>query len=774
MDSNQIGIWEWDPNSLDLVCNDAMFALYGVRREDFSGAYEAWSTCLHRDDRAATEAALQAAVAGTGSYQPSFRVVWPDGQVRHIKGHAHVVRNADGVAIRVIGTNWDDGDYANAQRKLKFIDSAVSHCHTAFFWLDEEARIIDANDFACRDAGYTREELVGQEITLLNRNFDHQAWRERISEANRMLPRSFQARHRRKDGTEIPVEITSQYIGSDEGGYMFAFAQDITERLLAETRQAELESRLVGVHLLLESVVEHMPFAVFLKSAADLKLVLVNAYAERLFGLSREELLGKTNYDFWPTDQGDALTAADRQVLASNQVLEIPEEMVSAAGQETRFVRTWKVGLRSDSGEATHLLGISTDITDRVLSTRRQAELEAQLHQSQKMEAIGTLAGGIAHDFNNALATILGNAELARQDAAGNAGVQESLVEIQRAGSRARELVRQILAFSRRQPTDRVGLDLGPLLAETMRRLLRATAPARLDLQFHAAPDLPPVLGNAAQIEQVLINLVTNAIQALAGGAGSIEVTLDTVEPAADLLHRDADLRRLHEQHPGRAARLRITDTGPGMQAKVLERIFEPFFTTKPVGEGTGLGLSVVHGIVRAHEGVIRAVSEPGTGTTFTIYLPVTQQSAEAAPEVAIASPGDGKASGGQHHVLCIDDDASVLSLIERLLQRQGCRVSAYNDPRDALAALRADPTVFDLVLTDHNMPGLSGLQLAQAVHGLRADLPVVLASGYVDQTLKDAALAAGVQTVLFKADDLGAYCAAVQQLLGGRSAALH
>ncbi len=277
--------------------------------------------------------------------------------------------------------------------------------------------------------------------------------------------------------------------------------------------------------------------------------------------------------------------------------------------------------VKSDDGAVTHYVGAHTDITASKQAEAARASLEVQLRESQKLEAIGTLAGGIAHDFNNIIATILGNAELARQDAHANPLALESLEEISKAGRRARDLVQQILSFSRRQPIERKLAALAPILAESV-RLLRAALPARLIIEVHCDADAPPVLADATQIQQLVINLCTNAMQAMRSGPGRIGIRLDTVMLDAALADTYPALRALQERHPVRVVRLAVSDNGPGMDAATIARIFEPFFTTKAVGEGTGLGLSVVHGIVQTHGGGITVDSQPGTGSTFTIYLP--------------------------------------------------------------------------------------------------------------------------------------------------------
>ena len=429
------------------------------------------------------------------------------------------------------------------------------------------------------------------------------------------------------------------------------------------------------------------------------------------------------------------------------------------------FVEDRALVVRNAAGQPVRMLGAMQEVSEQKQAEAAHTLLEMQLRESQKMEAIGTLAGGIAHDFNNILATILGNTELARQDLGNNPRALESLEEIRKAGSRARDLVQQILSFSRRQPTDRQPTALGPVVEESA-RLLRATLPARLILRTHCDADVPPVLADATQMQQALINLVNNAVQAMRGEPMRIGIRLDTTMLDGELAGTNVALRALHENHPGRTVRLAVSDDGPGMDAATLGRIFEPFFTTKPVDEGTGLGLSVVHGIVKSHEGAIVVDSEPGLGATFTIYLPAAEGTAEVPVlvPIAVADAASPSESAGRH-ILYIDDDESLVFLVSRLLERRGLRISGFTDQREALNLLRADPTAFDLVVTDYNMPGMSGLEVAREVRTIRADLPVAVASGFIDETLRAQAEGAGVRELIFKASAVEELCEAFVRL---------
>lgn len=359
----------------------------------------------------------------------------------------------------------------------------------------------------------------------------------------------------------------------------------------------------------------------------------------------------------------------------------------------------------------------------RLLSDERR-ELEAQLRHAQKTEAVGALAGGIAHDFNNLLATIVANLELARMDVEAPHPAIESLDAIGVAAERARQLVQQILAFSRRSPPMPTVVAPRALVEETV-RLLRATVPKGIAITTVVADDVPDVFVDSTQIHQVLLNLGINAWHAIERGFGTIAVRVDGVSLA------EGDVG--HGALPsGRYARLVVQDDGRGMSQETLDRVFEPFFTTKAAGRGSGLGLSVVRGIVTDHGGAVAVASVPGVGTTVTVLLPESR-----GPRTEGAGHAD-PARMGAGRVGFLDDEPAMTVAARRLLTLLGYAATVYESPDALLGALRADPSRFDVIVTDCNMPGMSGLDVARAVTRLRADLPVVLISGFADRTEDD------------------------------------
>lgn len=384
-------------------------------------------------------------------------------------------------------------------------------------------------------------------------------------------------------------------------------------------------------------------------------------------------------------------------------------------------------------------LDLERDMRRRIAAEQEHAALEAGLREAQKMESLGTLAGGIAHDFNNLLAAMLGNTSLARMNLAFPDKVRHHLDQVDRAGARAKELVKQILSFSRKQPQQFVVQSMRAVVVEAL-SLLRSTLPAGVDLVV-TIPDAAPTYVNVdgGQISQVLMNLCTNAWHATSGMAPRIEVALD--ELVLDAGQAPAGLAA------GPYVRLQVKDNGHGMDAGTQARIFEPFFTTKPAGQGTGLGLAVVHGIVKTHGGAITVESALSGGTTFTVYLPAVVPHALPVVEAPAPVPADGLG----RHVMYVDDYDAMGELVSEVLRTAGYRVTLHTRGEDALADLRAATEAFDLVITDQNMPGMAGTELARQVRLIRPALPVIISSGYISEELRARAREVGVPEVIDK-----------------------
>jgi signal transduction histidine kinase/DNA-binding response OmpR family regulator len=386
------------------------------------------------------------------------------------------------------------------------------------------------------------------------------------------------------------------------------------------------------------------------------------------------------------------------------------------------------------------------DITER-------RKLEAQFRQAQKMESIGMLAGGIAHDFNNILSAILGNLYLVKMEAENHPELSEHVDNLFQATQRATDLVNQILTFSRQNKQEREPLRLNRVVQEAL-KLLRSSVPTTIRIQTDLK-ETPTVLANPTAIHQVVMNLGTNAWHAMREKPGTLKVEMGVMDVDADFAGAHPGL------YPGRYVRLSMSDTGHGMDAATIERIFEPFFTTKSVGDGTGLGLAVVLGIMQNHDGVINVYSELGVGTTFHLYFPVFET------ETAPVEPVSGPIPRGQgEHILFVDDEEALARVGTRMLERLGYKVTTKTSAAEAVAAVRDEPDVYDLVITDLTMPGMDGLKLGGQLLQIRPGLPIILTTGYSGAMTEDSTRELGFRELLAKPTTARALGEAVHRAL--------
>ncbi len=544
--------------------------------------------------------------------------------------------------------------------------------------------------------------------------------------------------------------------------------REVSRRQVAE---AEMRQQSEWLETVLQGVTEGVV-------ATDLNglVLFMNQVAADLTGAPRALSLGRSLKDVVQWADNDALTpqaAIARALKQGARDVRLEKVRLQHRDGLDEWVQVSVSVLQNEAGGRSGAVMVLRSLAEEIKAEAQRRSLELQLRESQKMEALGTMAGGIAHDFNNIVAAILGNVELALGDVPSGSAGAVSLQEIRKAGRRARDLVQQILAFGRRQSNQRSVVRLHALLTEA-ESMLRAAVPPGAQLLIDARPDLPPLMANATQIEQVLLNLVGNALQALNGRPeGRVSVSArawhgDIGPPAP------GELQVLPPcGWPCHGVCLVVQDNGSGMDAATLSRIFEPFFTTKPVGQGTGLGLAVVHGILAEHGAVLRVASAPGAGTTFSLWLPAAQAAQALQQDLAAhIDPTDVPTPSAPHpvsRILYVDDDESMAFLVRRFLERNGYQVHTCETPMDALQALAAGADRFDLCITDHNMPGMSGLDLAAAMqaHGYR--LPVVIASGFISEDLRTRSAEIGVAELLHKPDTVEELCRSIERVLTAR-----
>ncbi len=604
---------------------------------------------------------------------------------------------------------------------------------------------------SCGTAAYRRERVFVDDITvdplwsdfpdLVRMSGMRACWSSPIFDPRHQLLGTF-AIYTREPGR--PTEKQIQQIG--EATHTAAIC---ISRIRAEQSLRQSESRF-------RALVERTEVIVWEFDPAINAMTYVSPQASRL-GYPMEDWL---HPGFWqdhlhPEERDRVVGFFESEVRAGNDH-EDQYRFATVRGDYVWF--TGKVSVEARSGGARILRGIFMDITERKRAEETQALLKAQLLQAQKLEAIGTLAGGIAHDFNNLLGAIIGYAELARIQSEDNSMAVESLNDLLRASFRARDLVKQILTFSRREERAHGVIALESVVEESI-RLLRATLPTAIELRSRVMAPVPSIRGDSTLVHQVIMNLGANAAQAIGDRPGPIDIELMGV------VCRPGDESNGPALAPGRYVRLVVRDNGPGIDPAVRDRIFEPFFTTKERGKGTGLGLSVVHGILQAHDGVLRLESEPGCGATFEIYFPALETSAkDPKPELA-AEPMPAR---GQGTILLVDDEEALLSIGQRLLRGIGYTVVIAQTPAQALSIFREKPEGFDLLITDYTMPGSTGLDLAVDIRKLRPDLPMLICTGYGASLTREVVVEGGFYDVLLKPVEMAILFSAVGAALSG------
>ncbi len=602
--------------------------------------------------------------------------------------------------------------------------------------IDSNGVIIFANPAHANIYGCESEELVGKSI------FDLAAGEEAARQLKEHLaflmahqphPSPWFGKDITKDGRIIDTQVDWNY------------KRDVQDRILGLTtiisditHRKRAEKALLDNLTFMNTLIDTIPNPVFYKDSEGLFLGCNVAYA-RALGLAKEKILGRRLVDLESNIAPDMAAHYHQQdlMLIRNPGIQTHESQILCADNAQRDFVLYKATFNDTEGQVAGVVGIMLDITELKKAERERRQLELQLQQTQKMEALGTLAGGIAHDFNNILAAIIGYTEIVVADTPPKTTSHEYLKRVLEAGERARSLVKQILAFSRQGEMEPKPVQVKLIVKEVL-KLLRASLPATIEIVQQIQTD-GAVMADPTQIHQVMMNLGTNAGYAMGQKGGRLTVSLEDIS-------LDEAFTRLHTGlQPGPYLKLTVSDSGQGIAPENLTRIFDPFFTTKPKGEGTGMGLSVVHGIVTHMGGLITVDSVPGQGARFQVYLPALQGEA-ALPAVEVHALPTGRES-----VLFVDDEPFQTDMLKHLLGLLGYQVETRNSAAEALDLFKKDPRAFDLVITDMIMPKITGDELAVQLLQIRPDLPIILATGYSENMTEAKAKALGIKAFAFK-----------------------
>jgi len=487
------------------------------------------------------------------------------------------------------------------------------------------------------------------------------------------------------------------------------------------------------------------------------QVTLINKKACEMLNVTEEEAIGVNWFDrFLPKEiVGEIKGVFNKLIAGEHELVEFYENKVLTSDGRELFIAFHNNLVVNEQGEIAGVFFSGEDITARRRAESEQEKLKEQIRQVQKMEAIGTMAGGIAHDFNNILTAILGYAEFVKNEIPESGQAQEDIDQILKAGNRAKGLIGQILTFSRQEKMELMPIYPQVIIKETM-KLLRSTIPTTVSIIQNISEDCGKIKADPTGIHQILINLVTNSVHAM-DDKGVLAVSLKQVNLKAYPLRFKPDFS------PGTYVRLSISDSGAGMDPKTIERIFDPFFTTKEVGEGTGMGLAVVYGIVENHGGFIDVESEPGRGSTFHVFFPVTEE--EDIFEIEKAK----LIETGTERILLVDDEKIILDLAERMLTSLGYEVTAETSSEKALEIFKASPDQFELVISDLAMPDISGTELKAEILKIRPDMPVIICTGYDSKVTPKYAGEQGVTEYIKKPFDKIMLSEVIRKVLDGK-----
>jgi PAS domain S-box-containing protein len=589
--------------------------------------------------------------------------------------------------------------------------------------IDPELKVLTVSPSVEKLLGYTPDELIGRpfhELNVLAPEYFEKAFSDImcVLSGNKISASLYE--FIAKDGTRKFGEVSgAPLILDNKVTAVVSVARDVSDR-------KRIEENMKRESDFSESLINSLPGVFYLFDETG-KFLRWNKNFENVSGYTADEIARMSPVDFFSGLEKEYIAGQIQKVFINGRA-DAEAYIVSKLGNKTPHYFT---GFLIHIDEKPHLIGMGIDITD-------QKKMEAQIQQTHKLESIGTLAGGIAHDFNNIIGIILGSAELAIHNVPAGNAARMNLETVRTACFRARDLVTQILRFSSKSEHKREPVLLNLIITESL-KMLRSSIPASIDIQTNIDATPRTILADPVQIHQVIINLCTNAVHAMKEKGGVIEVHLTEIS-----LDKNA-VRQYPGLPSGQYMQLSVRDTGQGIDPKILDRIFDPYFTTKNIGEGSGMGLAVVHGIVKNHGGAITVYSDSEKGSTFRILFPRVESDPLTETERSIEAPR------GKDRILYVDDEPAMAEIGKQMLEYLGYRVESKNNPIEALELFKADPHGFDLVMTDMTMPQMTGKALAQAMMRIRPEIPVIINSGYSDQMDERKAREAGIAAYILK-----------------------
>jgi PAS domain S-box-containing protein len=747
MQANHLVAWEVNLRTGELMETGPVQEMFFRKETGKSPSLETFLAGVHPDDLPVVQNRIHAALSGNEKYSVEFRTPeQPDGKFHWIEaaGDVEYDEHRRPAVFRGISRDVTKSRLAEAKasEQRERFRATFEQAAVGIAFISPEGKFLRVNNQLCKILGYSREEFLGT-------FFQSMTYAEDLASCEGMMSQLLQAktesstiekRYLCKDGSLVWCKVTASLVRKPDGepNYFISVVDDVSER-----KSAEVALRVSQVQL--QTAIEIGGMGMWIVDLSSGKIWL-DTTALRFWGLPEgpqrafeTEMLRDRVH---PDDR--ELVQRAREALLSGENAKTSEFRIVRPDGSVVWLSCKARIERDEAGKMVRWVFVAMDITER-----KQTEEERM--RTQKLEALGTLSGGIAHDFNNILLAITENARLAAQDFVPGHPVQESLHQIQKASERAKELVKQIIAFSRPSDREKANTLLIPVIQDAI-QLARATTPSSIQLESYLPTNLPPVMGNATQIYQVVVNLITNAVHAIGSKPGKVEIRLSSEFLDAVSALTPPGLET------GDFVKLSISDDGCGMDKATLDRLFDPFFTTKPQGQGTGLGLAVVHGIIKGHGGAIRVGSEPGKGSVFHVYLPVSKE-AETQSAGMVTDPKPVDTSSRELSILFVDDEEMLVILAERAFIKLGYRMEGFTDPRAAIREFQNRPDDFNMVVTDLSMPKFSGFDLVEQVQAVRPGIPIVMTSGYVKPADEERAAQYGVKEIVLKPtsfDELG------------------
>ena len=743
VDNAPIGMFTINTKGNFTYGNKKLLEMTGYREEDWLN--KPFHTIVYQNDLNIVLEKVQNRLSGKGTPEPyEIRIYHASGKILWVKITSESIYETDKDGYKkLVGMQTfveDITEQKTAEQELKKREETLNSIFRAAptgIGLVADRVIQQANDRLCEMIGYSKDEVLGKSARMLYETDEDFKWvgQEKYDQIQKLGTGTVETRWRCKDGRVIDVLLSSTPIQRDKlpAGVTFT-ALDITEHKKMVEQLQEDRDR--------EQMLLDIAEVIFLVLDTDGKVTLINKKGCEILGYPEAEILGRIWFDhFLPKEQRREERSFFKQLMVGMaKPVEYIENPILTKDGRQRYIDWHNILLRDKTGAIIGTFSSGEDITEHKKAQEERMELQIQLQQAQKMEAIGTLAGGIAHDFNNILMPLLIHTEMIMEALPEGSPLLFNLEEVLKAGNRAKDLVKQILTFSRQSDEQKTHLKI-KLVVEDCLKLLRSSLPStiqiRLNIETQEGEDT--VYADPTQVHQVLMNLCTNAYHAMREDGGTLEVSLVNIN-----IDSNAETS-LPDLSPGTYHRLSVRDTGHGMEKEIMDRIFDPYFTTKEKGEGTGLGLSVVHGIVKNHKGEITVESEPGKGTVFHVFIPVAELEGKAEIKEVVEIPR------GDERVLFVDDEVATTDVMKKMLERLGYTVNARTNSHEALEAFQANPDGFDLVITDMTMPYMTGAELAREIMNIRQDIPVILCSGFSEQMNEVKAKKIGIRAFVMK-----------------------